>query len=136
MTRNRLYSLILTACAGGYAWLYFFFLIADFDHLHAEMCVFKRLTNIPCPSCGSTRSVQLIFNGEFFRAFIINPFGYIIVFIITVVPAWIFFDLISAKATFYNFYLRAERIISKKSVAIPLLVLVFFNWIWNIFKGL
>lgn len=39
----------------------------------APDCVFKRLTTIPCPSCGSTRSVVHLSHGDFLSAFVMNP---------------------------------------------------------------
>jgi hypothetical protein len=35
--------------------------------------VFKGLTGIPCPTCGSTRSVVHLSHGDFLSAFVMNP---------------------------------------------------------------
>ena len=36
-------------------------------------CAFKMLTGIPCPTCGSTRSMVHLANGDIFAAFMMNP---------------------------------------------------------------
>jgi hypothetical protein len=39
----------------------------------APSCVFKDLTGVPCPTCGATRSVVHLAQGEFFSSFSMNP---------------------------------------------------------------
>jgi hypothetical protein len=39
----------------------------------APDCVFKGLTGIPCPTCGSTRSVVLLAHGDILHALAMNP---------------------------------------------------------------
>jgi hypothetical protein len=39
----------------------------------APDCVFKGLTGIPCPTCGSTRSVVHLSHGDILSAFTMNP---------------------------------------------------------------
>ena len=53
----------------------------------------KNLTRIPCPSCGSTRSVASIFEGNFREAILLNPLGYVIFFSLLILPIWIIMDL-------------------------------------------
>jgi hypothetical protein len=36
-------------------------------------CVFKRITGVPCPTCGATRSVLLLSQGDIGNAFSMNP---------------------------------------------------------------
>ena len=40
---------------------------------YAPDCVFKGLTGIPCPTCGSTRSVVHLSHGDILSAFTMNP---------------------------------------------------------------
>ncbi len=39
----------------------------------APSCAFKMLTGIPCPTCGSTRSMVYLANGDVLAAFMMNP---------------------------------------------------------------
>lgn len=137
MSKNKLYLLILFACFLGYSWLLFLKLTpVKNSGLDLTVCVFKRVTSLPCPSCGTTRAVSFLFNGEIMKSLYLNPFGIIVGVIMIVSPCWINWDFIAKKQTFYNFYIKIENIIKKKKIAIPLIVLVILNWIWNIYKQL
>ena len=39
----------------------------------APPCVFKGITGVPCPTCGATRSVLLLSQGDIAAAFAMNP---------------------------------------------------------------
>ncbi|WP_348798159.1 DUF2752 domain-containing protein [Flavobacterium adhaerens] len=136
MTKNKLYLLILTACFLGYSWLLFFKSVVHHSDLDMTVCVFKRVTGYPCPSCGSTRAVSHLFNGEISKSLWLNPFGILVAAIMIVSPIWIVWDWITNRQSFYNFYLKVEYYIKKKQIAIPLIVLVIINWVWNIYKHL
>ena len=136
MTRNKLYVLSSTACIAGYSWLFLNYNRSISNSIEPGVCLFKRVTSIPCPSCGSTRSVLSFINGDLIGAFWWNPFGILIMIILILLPGWIFYDVISKKNTFFNFYNKAERFLKQKQLAIPAILLVILNWIWNIYKGL
>jgi hypothetical protein len=137
MNKNKLYLFLLFACFVGYSWLLF-----SLQHEHEiqsqefAVCLFKKVTTVPCPSCGTTRSVMQLSHGNFLSAILINPFGILVGLVMTIAPIWISYDLIQKKETFYTAYLRIETIIRKRKVAIVLIVLVIANWIWNIKKNL
>jgi hypothetical protein len=134
MNRNRLYIFLLIAITLGYTWL-IFSNATVFKENHIG-CLFKEITAYPCPSCGTTRSVQLVFNGEFFSSLLLNPFGILVATIMLVVPFWIGIDLIKKSDSFFKFYKASERFISKKPIAILLFLLVILNWYWNIKKNI
>lgn len=96
----------------------------------------KHITDIPCPSCGTTRSVVSFFRGDFFQALYLNPLGVITALGLLVLPFMLLFDWFSGKKTVYRCYEKTENILKKPQVYLPLLVLVILNWIWNIHKGL
>lgn len=136
LSKNKLYLLLTIACIAGYSWLYFNTISTQAQNSGVEVCLIKHLTNIPCPSCGSTRSVVSLINGNFLDALYLNPFGLIIAFILLVVPIWILTDILMKRSSLYNAYRRMELLIKKPQFSIPLVTLVLINWIWNISKGL
>ena len=137
MHRNKLYLFILFACFIGYSWLLF-----SLHHEHEiqnqefTVCLFKKVTTVPCPSCGTTRAVMQLSHGNFLSSIFINPFGILVGLIMLVAPVWISYDFIQKKESFYTAYLKIETILRKRKVAMVLTVLVIANWVWNIKKNL
>ena len=138
MTKNKLYTLLAIACFFGFIWLGFSFFADGFlGETKFSACLLKNITDYPCPSCGTTRSVKmLLFDGNLCGAFMMNPMGIIVAFIMVIVPIWLVFDLVSKKQTMLEAYLKIEKIISKRWIAMLLIILVILNWIWNINKQL
>ena len=136
LNRNRLYILLITACLTGYFWLYVNSTNNLIKHTSTEVCLIKNVTGIPCPSCGSTRSVMAITYGNFSDALNLNPFGFVIALIMLIIPIWIILDIIKKNDSLYSFYLKFETYLKKPIYAVSLILLVLLNWIWNITKGL
>jgi hypothetical protein len=136
LNRNKLYSIIFIACLAGYIWLYFNITKNLTKEKQFEVCFVKHLTNIPCPSCGATRSVLSLTNGNFIEAFNLNPIGYVIAIIMFIAPLWIITDVVMKSKTLFYFYEKVEMYLKKPKFAIPLIFLVLINWIWNIIKGI
>ena len=136
LNRNRLYSILLIACVAGYIWLYYSIKSNTTEKKSVEVCLIKHATNIPCPSCGSTRSVISLTKGNFVEAFDLNPVGYIVALIMLIAPVWIITDMILRNNSLFKCYQKIENHLKKPKYAIPLILLVIINWIWNITKGL
>lgn len=134
MSKNKLYSLLLIACSAGFIYLLYQLYYPESNTY--SVCIINNVSGLPCPSCGATRAVQLLFKGDFMGSILMNPFGIIISLILILLPFWIVIDLILKKETFYTFYNKMESILKQKYIAIPLIILVVLNWIWNINKGL
>ncbi len=133
-TRNKLYITILIAAFVGYLWLGISLIkVAKVENV--EVCLIKKTTNVPCPSCGTTRSVSAIIKGEFINAIMLNPLGYVLVAIMTVAPIWIAIDLIKQGDSFYIAYKKGEQKFMKPTIYIPFIILIVANWVWNIIKG-
>ena len=104
MQKNKLYLFIVLACFVGYGWLFF-----SLQHQHQiqnnefSVCLFKKATHIPCPSCGTTRAVIEISKGDILASIFINPFGIIVALIMLVCPFWIGYDFLTKKDTFYQY---------------------------------
>lgn len=136
MTKNKLYLLLIVLLAAGYAYLSLAFIWQHEQNHDVVACPVKALTGIPCPSCGSTRSVMAIINGNFTEGLLLNPLGYIVATVMLILPIWLIFDMALGKATLLKAYRELETTLRKKWVAVPLILLVLANWIWNITKGL
>ena len=136
LKRIKLYSILFIACLAGYIWLYFNITKNITENKSVEICFIKHLTNIPCPSCGSTRSIISLTKGDFIGALNINPIGYLVALIMLVAPLWILADTIMNKNTLFDLFQKIETLLKRPIIAIPLILLVIINWIWNITKGL
>lgn len=136
LERNKLYLILTTACAAGYIWLFLNKNLNLTQDKPIEVCLIKRVTNIPCPSCGSTRSVISLTNGNFVEAFDYNPIGFILAFVMLVVPIWVVKDIVYQTNSLFVYFLKIESYLNKPKYAIYLVLLIVFNWIWNIEKGL
>ena len=134
MRRNKLYGLIMFSCMIGYAWL----LLNSSYIIHSkfEVCIIKHVTGIPCPSCGSTRAVLAILDGNFLQSILLNPIGIILLMLLLTLPVWVMYDLIYKKLTLQKFYINFELFLRKKPVAIISILLISANWIWNIYKNI
>ena len=81
LDRNKLYSILFIACIVGYIWLYFSLTNQITENNSVKVCLIKYVTNIPCPSCGATRSVVSLIKGDFIGALNYNPIGYLVTLI-------------------------------------------------------
>lgn len=134
LDRTKLYLFLFIACLAGYSWLYYSMNSRRSNTM--EVCFIKHVTNIPCPSCGSTRSIISLANGDFVQALKINPLGYIVAIIMLLTPLWITIDIATKRKTLLLFYQKIEQFLKKPQFAIPLILLIIINWIWNITKAL
>ena len=133
MSKKKLYLILFVACTAGWLWVA---LQLHYNSPAWQLCLFKKITTIPCPSCGSTRSVLELVKGNVYNALRWNPLGLISFVVMVVSPLWIVVDLITKSDTLLQMYLQIESLVRRRHVAIPLIILVLANWIWNIFKGL
>ena len=132
ISRNKLYILLFIACIAGYIWLYLVFKSAE--NTSFSVCLFKNITTIPCPSCGSTRAVLSVLKGDIIESINMNPMGLVIFAIMVLSPIIIVYDVLFSKNTLYDLYYRVEYYIKRKNTSVFLIILVFSNWIWNIIK--
>lgn len=136
LTRKRFQLIFSLALLAGYGWLA---LVGRMRPEEAgtryDVCLIHHFAHIPCPSCGSTRSVLSLLHGDMAGAIYWNPLGLIIFAVLLVAPFWMAYDLLLKKESFYRFYLRSEETLRRKWVAIAATVLLLANWAWNIWKG-
>ncbi len=119
---------IIILLIAGYFFL-FYFSVGTNKH---TLCLFKNITNIPCPACGSGRATILLFHGEIWKSLMLNPLAIVTNILILGSIIWMILDIFKGKERFFPFL--------KKDVnwkwKVLLVVIIFSNWIWNIVKGL
>lgn len=135
--KKNIYTILIIVLITGYVW--FFLNYSNFSFINSDkikVCLIKNITNIPCPSCGSTRSVISILNGDFVQAFYMNPFGFIIFIQMLLIPILICYDFIKKKEALFQYYLKFETLFKNKTISSVAILFVLVNWCWNIYKGL
>ena len=50
-----------------------FFFIKKFGEITGSICVIRGLTGVPCPSCGMSRAIIAVINGDIIDAFKFHP---------------------------------------------------------------
>lgn len=137
MSRLRLYAFLIGMCMAGYAWLGFSFSQKAVGASHTySACMIKNVTGVPCPSCGATRSVMSVVEGQFANAVHQNPLGIVIAFLMVALPVWIVVDLFRKSSSLLRSYQKFEIWFRQPKVAITAGALILINWIWSISKGL
>jgi hypothetical protein len=100
------------------------------DRVPLTLCVFKGLTGLPCPTCGSTRALGRLFALDFRGALALNPFTTVVA---VVVAAWALVDLV---------LLRRRRALGlevspplARALRVLALVLFLANWLYLVAVG-
>lgn len=137
MTGRKLYIVLTGLMLVGYAWLGWNVIEGSAHSAVPSVCLFKEVTGLPCPSCGTTRALLLLAHGRFRDSFMMNPFGMMLALALVVIPLWIVTDTISRSDSFYRRYMRMEHLLSQnRLLAAGAAAIVALNWFWNITKGL
>ncbi len=87
-------------------------------------CAFKALTTLPCPSCGYTRSLQLITEGNWHESFLFNPFT--IFYAVLMLSMAILGSLSLIKRQHYNF---------SKTCTMVIMFVLLLSWIMKFIIG-
>jgi hypothetical protein len=133
MTKKHFYFFVLIICVTGYIWIF----LNYFNHsVYWGGCLFHKITHIPCPSCGTTRSVMALLQGHLWEALYFNPLGIIVLLIAIALPVWALIDTITRKESLFSFYNRINKHFSFNYITIILILLLLANWGWNIYKQL
>ena len=131
MTKKRFYFFVSIVCVAGYIWIFLNYV----EHsIRWAGCLFHKITHIPCPSCGSTRSVMALLQGNLYEALYFNPLGIVVFLIAIILPVWILIDMLTRKESLFAFYNRINKGFSFNAVTILIILLLLCNWIWNIYK--
>ena len=100
------------------------------DRLALTFCVFKGLTGLPCPTCGSTRAVARLFGLDPAGAQAMNPFTTLVA---VVIAAWAVVDVLLLPRG------RALRVGFSGSLGLVLRITAFVafiaNWLYLLAVG-
>lgn len=89
-----------------------------------HLCLFKRLTGVPCPTCGSTRSILHLLEGDLAGAVRMQPFMFVAAVVLT---ASLLLRLLPARRVHVEMARRTRRIV-RGSVLAAFLA----NWVYVI----
>ena len=114
-------------CA-GVAWL----LINLLWNVHIEICPFKRLIGIPCPSCGTTRAFKSLFAFNVVEALKYNINIIILLPSIVTYVALRVYDLIFRTQKLDQVYRIVKDLLNKKIVFCAFILFEILAWILHI----
>ncbi|MCF0172765.1 MAG: DUF2752 domain-containing protein [Bacteroidales bacterium] len=119
----------IVAVLAGY--LYLFITRSGLDTSRDfTVCLFKRLTGVPCPGCGTIRATRLLFQGDIIGSVMTNPLGMVLLVCSVAFIALSVTDIVQKTDRVGQI---ATRPLRKWQMAV-LLALVATNWVWNIVK--
>jgi len=91
-----------------------------------ELCLFKKLTHVPCPTCGITRGVLHALHGRFITAWLCNPLLF---------SAGALFVVISIMRVGFSRAIRISlSLYERRFVWILAILLILINWVYIIFR--
>lgn len=132
---RNFYILVILLSLAGWSWLLYHMLSPE-QEIGVSLCIFKEVTGLPCPACGTTRSTVSLLKGSFYEALYTNPLGFIASALLVLVPLWLCFDLYHRKTSLFECYTTCESFLKRPLVFTSFCVLILLNWLWNLYKGL
>lgn len=93
-------------------------------------CVFKEITGVPCPTCGSTRLVGHFFRLDFTESLLSNPLLFLAGAAASVWFAYGFYMLFSGRKIKITFTRGERRFLLWSGV-----ILFILNWVYLILAG-
>ncbi len=91
------------------------------------LCPIRLLTGIPCPACGTTRSIGALCEGKFTESWRLNPLGYFIAF-----AALVWAVRIPITSTILNFLSKKYNTYSSRFRFVFLISIYIATWILNL----
>jgi hypothetical protein len=99
-------------------------------------CGFAQATHLPCPGCGSTRSVDALLHGDLAGAMRMNPFGPVMALMLALLSIDAFLVILRDGDTRRVGTTRSGRFLTRALVAIAVLeVLLWITRFFGAFGG-
>lgn len=92
----------------------------------APTCVFRTLTGVPCPTCGSTRSIVFLSRGDLHSAIAMNPLVAVCAIAALLFMTYGLFALVFGMPR-VDFALSEKE---KDRVRLAVVLLVLINWLY------
>lgn len=92
-------------------------------------CIWKRLFNISCPSCGMSRALKLILKGKIIESFSYNILAFPIIVILITLAIVSIIDIIFKKQYLYTIY---KFILNHYVIFIIMPIMI--SWVINIIR--
>jgi hypothetical protein len=134
ISRTRFYGVLLVMLAASYAWIGYNGIVRAQQAEGISICIVRTVTGVPCPGCGTTRSVLHVLHGDVLDAVMSNPFGLLAVAALSVLPFWIAVDLARGRASLMHAYDVLNHQLARRAVRVVIVLLVLCVWTWNIYN--
>jgi hypothetical protein len=135
-TQPRIYWYTLLGLAVVYGWLSLQFSTWGQER-HLQVCLVKKITGLPCPSCGTTRGVIALLHGQVQTALWLNPLSTVALLAITGATLLLLADTLQpGRNRLGQAWNRIETTLRRPPVMIAFALLIAGNWIWNMIKAL
>jgi hypothetical protein len=136
MSKSALYRFVGTTCLVVYGWVGFNLVRLFIKGSSApDVCLLKSTTGVPCPFCGTTRSVMSVLQGEWMNALHLNPLGILLMVFVMIVPLWMLVDYILKRETFYQTFTKVKLLLRPKWWLAILVIIIVGLWFLNIVRG-
>lgn len=134
ISRTRFYGVLLVMLAASYAWIGYNSVVRAQQAEGISICMVRNVTGVPCPGCGTTRSVVHVLHGEILDAVTTNPLGLLAAGALTLLPLWIGADLVRGRASLMHAYAVLNQQLARRAMLVVVVVLVLCLWTWNIYN--
>ena len=134
ISRTRFYGVLLVMLAASYAWIAYNSVVRAQQAEGISICIVRNVTGVPCPGCGTTRSVVHVLHGEILDAVTTNPLGLLAAGALALLPLWIGADLVRGRASLMHAYAVLNQQLARRAVLVVVVVLVLCLWTWNIYN--
>lgn len=115
-----------------FASIYFWVLVAKPTASSMPSCVIKKISGIPCPGCGGTRSTYYLLHGDISTAASYNISYILLNIFIVIYCTLLLVDIVRKKDHYYNIVYRRLPI----WVVVVAVVITLLQWAINIYIGI